>query len=84
MKHGMHMKDYAAGGSDWSRAGSKSKANGPYGPGGIQAAYGNPNSYAMLNDTPGGPYSHALGYSGDGGMYGDASVDHRGSKFWFK
>ena len=70
-------------GKVWAMKAQAASDSGTHGPGGVKGAMGNPNDYAMLNDTPGGPYSHMLGYTGDGGMYGDDSVDHRGSKFWF-
>ena len=75
----MHNESYASGGYGGGKSG------GAHGPGGLNAAMKrNPNSSAMLNDTPYGPSSHLMGYSGDGGIMGDQSVDHRGSTFWFK
>ena len=56
-----------------------------HGPGGLKAALARqPNTHSELNDTPCGPYSHCLGYSGDGGMMGDTTTKHRGSTYHFK
>ncbi len=56
-----------------------------HGPGALKAAMSrNPNSYSMVNDSPCGPYSHCMGYDGDGGMQGDTSVSHRGASYHFK
>ena len=76
--HGNHeMKEsYASGGSFPAAS---------YGPGAMKAAKArNPNKHSGLNDSPCGPYSHCLGYEGDGGMHGDASVSHRGGTYHFK
>ncbi len=75
----MDKESYAGG------AYSGGKSGGAHGPGGLSAAMKrNPNSSTMLNDTPYGPWAHFMGYSGDGGMMGDDSVDHRGGTYWFK
>lgn len=61
------------------------KSGGAHGPGGIHAAKKrNPNKHAAVNDTPGGPYPHSLGYSDDGGIQGGAAVKHRGATYSFK
>ena len=66
-------------------AGGYGKSGGPHGAGGIHAAKKrNPNKHASLNDTPDGPFSHCMGYEGDGGISGDASVKHRGATYNFK
>ena len=70
-------------GKVWNMKAQAASDVGTYGPGGNMAAKRNPNNLADLNDTPCGPYSHCLGYTGDGGTQGDASVDHRGGTFWF-
>lgn len=46
-----------------------------YGSGGATAALGrNPNADSDVNEKPDGPYSHQLGFSDDGGMTADATV----------
>ncbi len=76
MKHEM-KESYAKG-----MGGTSGNAHGP---GGLKAANSrNPNSHSGLNDAPGGPHAHMMGYEGDGGMYGDASVKHRGATYNFK
>lgn len=63
----------------------KAKTGEAHGPGGLKAATSrNPNSHGELNDAPCGPCPHMMGYTGDGGVHGDASVEHRGAKFNFK
>ena len=60
-------------------------SSGTHGKGGVHAAAKrNPNKVVNLNDTPCGPYAHAMGYDGDGGMQGDASVGFRGRTYYFK
>ena len=44
----------------------------------------NPNKAKSLNGAPEGPFSHEMGYKGDGGMKGDTSVKHRGGSYHFK
>ncbi len=71
-----HKEGYASGGSFPAAS---------HGAGGLKAALARqPNKHAELNEAPGGPYAHCLGYSGDGGMMGDTSVSHRGSTYHFK
>ena len=61
------------------------KSGGAHGPGGIKAAKArNPNKHSGLNDSPCGPYSHCMGYEGDGGFHGDTSIKHRGGSYHFK
>lgn len=53
-------------------------------PGVVAAKKRNPNSHGELNPAPCGPYSHCMGYSGDGGMDGDTSVSGKnGATFEF-
>lgn len=77
------MGDYAGMKMDYAKGGG-GRSGGAHGQGGLKAAKRNPNKHPSLNDTPCGPYSHKLGYTGDGGYHGDASVDHRGASFNFK
>jgi hypothetical protein len=66
-------------------SGAGGKSGGAHGPGGIMAAKArNPNKHTEVNDAPLGPSSHLMGYSGDGGMHGDASVSRRGRIYFFK
>jgi hypothetical protein len=45
----------------------------------------NPNKHPSLNDAPGGPHAHCMGYEGDSGMEGDTSASGKnGEKFTFK
>ena len=61
------------------------KSGGAHGKGGTKAAAKrNPNKSAKLNGAPTGPSAHMLGCTGDGGMDGDTSVDHRGRTYHFK
>ena len=60
------------------------KSGGPYGPGGVHAAYNNPNKLKAVNDAPCGPYAHCMGYEGDAGMKGNTVAKHRGTDYWFK
>ena len=71
-------------GKVWNMKAQAASDSGTHGPGGIKGAMGNPNDYAMLNDTPCGPYSHNMGYSEDGGWQGDVAVKHRGGTYYFK
>lgn len=53
---------------------------------GVHAAMSrNPNTHSEVNDTPVGPSSHCMGYTGDSGMKGDTSVKGKqGQSFNFK
>ena len=52
---------------------------------GVKAALKrNPNTHSGLNEAPEGPSPHVMHESGSGGMKGDASCTHRGSKFYIK
>ncbi len=64
----------------------KAKKGEPFGPGGLAPAMTrNPNDYTDVNDAPCGPYSHFMGYEGDGGMHGGETVSGKhGGKFHFK
>jgi len=59
-----------------------------HGEGGIKSASArNPNGASGAikgNHAPGGPTNHGMGYSGDGGMYGDENCKHRGKSYHFK
>ena len=64
---------------------SSSVAGDPGGPGGVSAAgKKNPNSHEALNDSPDGPFSHEMGYTGDGGCHGDVKVSGKDGSFYFK
>lgn len=72
------MKDYHGS----NAPGSDSET---YGRGGQTAVCGrNPNSDKELNDAPEGPFAHALGLTGDGGIQGTESSSSKGMKFYFK
>lgn len=54
-------------------------------PGVMEAAQRNPNDTPYVNCAPCGPYSHKMGYDGDGGMHGDTSASGKnGGTFHFK
>ena len=53
--------------------------------GGVGEVMGkNPNEHPMMTDSPEGPFSHMMGFTGDGGCHGDETVTSKGSKFYFK
>lgn len=57
-----------------------------HGPGGLKSAKArNPNKHSNLNGAPCGPYSHCMGYTGDGGVHGDETATGKhGEKYYFK
>lgn len=59
---------------------------GTYGQGGLGPTDKNPNKHGMLNDAPEGPFSHQMGYVGDGGYQGgsDTVSGKNGGSFHFK
>ena len=60
--------------------------SGPSSKPGVHAAMArNPNTHSEVNDAPGGPHSHCMGYTGDSGMKGNTSVKGKqGQTFTFK
>ena len=63
----------------------KSKTGDGHAPGGVGPAHArNPNEAEPLNDSVDGPFSHMMGFEGDGGTHGDKAVTKNSNRFYMR